>query len=50
MPTQKTVNAVVLKILSGTHLALKVNCFDEFVNQISTISFMITKTSRCNFR
>ena len=30
-------------------LALKVDCFDGFVNRISTTGFMITKTSRYNF-
>ena len=34
-PTRKTIDAIILKILSGTHLALKVDCFDGFVNRIS---------------
>ena len=48
-PTGKTVGAIVLKFLSGTNLALKVDHFDGFVNQSSIADFMITKTSRCNF-
>ena len=49
MPTRKTVNANPLKFLSGTYLTLEVDHFDGFVNRSSTIDFMITKTSRCNF-
>ena len=48
-PTGKTVDAIILKFLSGTNLTLKVDRFDGFVNWSSIADFMITKTSRCNF-
>ena len=49
MPTGKTVDAILLKFLSGTNLTVKVDIFDEFVNRINKADFMITKTIRYNF-
>ena len=46
IPIRKTVDVIVLKLLSGTNLTFKVDRFDAFVNRSSIADFMIMKTSR----
>jgi len=49
MPTGLTIDAMILKFLSGTYMLLKVDCFGSFVIRNKIDGFMIYYTSRCNF-
>ena len=47
MPTQKTIRAIVLKVLSVIHAPLKVHHFKLFVNWSKIVGFMTYKRTRC---